>query len=171
MNLYFAAPLAHADRANLIAGAVAVFTGHSVVSRWHSVCAGLPVFDLGDPVDDLERTIVLRQNLRDLASADCVVVLADAGTPRATLVEAGMAIARSAWVVWVHDGDRGRCLFDSHPGVARVDSGPATDLIGSICEAVRAVGRRVPTLPDDRPTDRCAPDDDEPAVGDGASHA
>lgn len=141
MILYFAAPLATAPRTDSLARAVALWSGCALVSGWHGAVAALPAFDRGDPIDEQARRRILANNLADLARAECVVVLADQGTPRATLVEVGMALARGVRVVWVHNGDRGRCIFDSHERVTRVDLAGVCEEVAVICGAVARVER------------------------------
>jgi len=139
MKVYVAAALASFARAQHFADRIAA-AEHQIVSRWHSsasVRGGAP-----DPRADVERQVQLFPNVTDLERADILVVLADQGQPRATFVEAGYALGRGLPVVWViGPNGEGRCLFDSHPAVVRLESSlfDNTQLVSRVVTAIRSI--------------------------------
>jgi len=94
-------------------------TGVETCSSWHD---DDNVVD-DDSLDEAGRQSAIRRITADVSRADCLVVLAHLGEPRATFVEAGMAIAMGKPCVFVHLGPVGRQVFDSHPRSIRVDIG------------------------------------------------
>lgn len=117
MNIYIAAPLSYASRARSCAASLR-FLGHVIVSTWHDSTDAT-----ADPTDPSVRARILRANVIDLASADCVIAMCDMGTPRATFTEIGWALAEGTPVVWVsRPTGEGRNIFDAHPLVYRVQS-------------------------------------------------
>lgn len=90
--------------------------GFHVTSTWHA----------GDcrPEHDLsleDRHAALRTNIADLQRADVVLVVAYVGEPRATFGEAAFALSLGKPVVFMHDAQTGRQLWDVHPKALRLD--------------------------------------------------
>lgn len=88
--------------------------GFEITSRWHDETEA----DTQEPTDREARQKILGDNLRDLDEADAVLVLTDGG-PRCALVEAGYALARGKFVVFVGEV---RNIADSHPNARAAES-------------------------------------------------
>jgi hypothetical protein len=119
-RLYIAAPLADVVRACRIADELR--GSLIIVSRWLKVAGPGSV----DPVNAEARAAILRDNLADLNTATCMLVIADGEAkgmqPRATYGEAAIAVSRGLPTVWLHAPDgKGRCIFDAAPCVTRID--------------------------------------------------
>lgn len=117
--LYIACPLAEVDTARALAREAKAL-GLRVVSGWHDRVATEE--QTADPFVLRAR---LRQNFRDVLSADAMLVWAVAGQPRATFVEAGWAQVLGLPLFWVPALD-GHNLAERGPGVQLVaaDSPP-----------------------------------------------
>lgn len=132
IRTYVAASLRWKDAAAKWADSIRA-TGIEVCSGWHD-----------DPtvVDDLalgvtERQRAIRSITAELSRASVVVVLAHLGEPRATFVEAGMAIAMGKPVVWVCSGNVGRLVFDAHPRSVRVDLASTSAFVTAVHRGIR----------------------------------
>jgi hypothetical protein len=90
--------------------------GLIVTSTWHDE----PGF-LEDPDSDAMRAAIVRQIVPEIERASCIVVLAYLGEPRATYVEAGLALGMSKAAVWVTQDGRGRQVFDVYGRSVRVE--------------------------------------------------
>lgn len=112
--------------------------GHTITSSW------LNVVETSDAdLTEAQRAAAWQACLADVSRSDLLIALPHLGTPRATLVEIGVAQALGKPIVWTCVGNRGRCIADGHPKVVRVDLAaadewlPARELRAAIQEAVR----------------------------------
>lgn len=154
MNIYIACPYSHAHLARQVAASLWAARFH-VVSTWHNHAEG------PEALDHETREWALGENLRELRSADGLVVLAHVGSPGETYVEIGRYLERRtlqglpAFVVWTHGRLlEGRRLSDVDEGVERVlCNGALSDAfaIDAACERLRvkwlAHTEVVPTIP------------------------
>ncbi len=84
--IYIAASLQIRDEAEELADALRV-RGVSVASTWHARPVG------ADPSEPEERLRIWETCTREIVSADYMIALLHAGSPRTTLVELGYALA------------------------------------------------------------------------------
>lgn len=99
--------------------------GHVVTSSWLGV-----VETSDDELTEEQRAAAWQACLADISRSDLLLALPCYGTPRATLVEVGVAQALGKATVWVHSGRRGLCIAAWHPKVVRVDVGSAPRVSG-----------------------------------------
>jgi nucleoside 2-deoxyribosyltransferase len=141
-RVYIAAPLSTIPRVRDVASLCRA-AGLHVVSTWHD--STLP--GSSDPSHPEVRSRYARRNRFDLEHSDVVLALCDRETPRATLVEVGIALGKGIPVVYLHGPDgHGRCLGDSDDGVTR-----ATSLYSALIHVTARMGNphasmRVQTL-------------------------
>ena len=136
MRIYIAAPLACGYLARHAADSLRA-ERHTVLSTWHEIDRS------GDPLEHGSRLGQLAANLSELDAADVVVALMSHGTPRATNVEIGYAIARGKRVVWQANNGENANLFNAHPLVMQTRTASET------AAALERMARTVrDTLPD-----------------------
>ena len=114
MRVYVAAPLARHEHAQAVAR---LLSGkYEITSSWYDDDCSR------DPVGDAERCKCIVRDAHDIAVADVLVALCQEGMPRATYGEIGYALGLGRSVVWVHGpGEQGRNVWDSFPGVTRIE--------------------------------------------------
>lgn len=128
LRIYLAAPLADAPRANDLCQELRSLPGVEVCSSWHwkvmlpaqPTVFGVPV----DQSDSADRRVALYRNLEELGEANLMLLsTAGGGTPRATLVELGWALAQGLPIIWQIGRDgTGANLFTAHDAVTVVRS-------------------------------------------------
>ena len=128
--VYVAASLAFARDADACAEALRA-SGLRVTSSWHNEGPH------EDPDDDDCRRAVIRTITSELGQADILVVLSYLGRPRATYVEAGLAMGLGKPIVWVSAGGIGRQIFDSWARSLRLDIGSEQPDAAELHDSVR----------------------------------
>lgn len=114
---YIAAPMGEKKRAAELAQKLLSWGG-AIASSWHDE----PDVAEAD-LTELARQRIVRSLMSDVLSCDLLIALLDAGCPRGTFVEMGMALAFSRPVLLVPSPDPdARCIFDAHPLVMRFAS-------------------------------------------------
>ncbi len=138
IDIYVAAPLATVKEAHAIGLALKLARPSvRLVSRWLHRC-----LERGpcDPDDQLEREVILANNIIDLERCDLVIALMGAGTPKGTIGDIVWALAKDTPVVWIANGCDGRNVWDAHWCVTRVD---ATDPFRALSAIVAAIDRAI----------------------------
>lgn len=138
-RIYVAGCLERVAEARALAATLAA-AGCEVVSTWHALDVSR---ELEHALDADARSQVARANHRDLARATALVLLAD---PRArgSLVEAGAALGRGAWVLAVGDARAHTLMLAGIDWYASVDAAvaalttvPVDDVVGLALERSR----------------------------------
>jgi hypothetical protein len=138
-RVYVAAPLAFALKAQAFAEALRAL-GCWVTSRWHALVG----VDAVESLDPEVRARALAMNVYDLDLANALVLFANEGTPRSSLIECGWALASGYPVVWVH-APGAPPLFADHHQVTRFAGAPAPEVVlATITRALNEHRRRPP---------------------------
>lgn len=120
ITVYISAALLEVEHAADIAARLGAL-GYAHTSRW--IDDAMRLQTVVDPTDAMERATILENNVDDIRRASACVFLAQQGAPRAGHWDAAFAHSIGKKVIWVHDGTKGRNVWDASAGVHLVSAG------------------------------------------------